>query len=178
VLLAFEPLVLTIPLVTAVHVRAVMAVGRGERPPVADSLRGGWNDLPAVSWAVLFAFAGAALGFLAFILPGIWLAISWEFTAQAVVVEGRRGTDALRRSFTLVRGRWWRVFGIIVILSLLAQVASGIVSVPLDAIARSVDSGAVYTASRIVGDTIAYSLTALAGTLLFFDLRARGPETR
>jgi hypothetical protein len=177
-LLAFEPLVLTIPLVTAVHVRAVMSIGRGERPPVWGSVRAGWDDLPAVSWAVLFAIAGSALGFLAFILPGIWLAVSWEFAAQAVVVEGCRGTAALRRSFELVRGRWWRVFGIIFLLSLLAQAASALVSLPLDALARSVDSGALFTLSRIVGDTIAYSLIALAGTLLFFDLRARGPEPR
>lgn len=176
-LLTFEPLVLTVPLVTAVHVRAVMSIGRGERPPIWGSVRAGWDDLPAVSWAVLFALAGSALGFLAFILPGIWLAVSWEFAAQSVVVEGCRGTAALRRSFELVRGRWWRVFGIIFLLSLMARAASAVLSLPLDALARAVDSGAVYTVAQIVGDTIAYSLIALAGTLLFFDLRARGLKT-
>jgi hypothetical protein len=176
-LLAVEPLVLTIPLVTAVNVRAVMAIGRGERPPVWGSVRAGWNDLPAVSWAVLFALAGTALGFLAFIVPGIWLAISWAFAAQSVVVEGRRGTAALRRSFELVRGRWWRVFGIVLLLTLIAAAARSLLAAPLEAVARSADSGAVYTVAQIVGDTIAYSVTALASTLLFFDLRARGPET-
>jgi hypothetical protein len=174
-LLALEPLVLTIPLVTAVHVRAVMSIGRGRRPPVLDSLRAGWNDLPQVSWAVLFAIAGVALGFVLFIVPGIWLAVSWVFAAQAVVVEGRRGTGALRRSFELVRGRWWRVFGIVVLLSLLGSAASGILSRPLNAAADSLNSGALALVSQIVADTIAMSFFALAGTLLFFDLRARGP---
>ena len=51
-------------------------------------------------------------GLVAFVIPGIWLAVVLYFASQAVVAEGRPPIEALRRSRELVRGQWWRVFGI------------------------------------------------------------------
>jgi hypothetical protein len=51
-----------------------------------------------------------SLGFIVFIIPGIYLAIRYSFAAFAVIGENKRGMDALNRSRDLVRGRWWEVF--------------------------------------------------------------------
>lgn len=49
-------------------------------------------------------------GSLAFVFPGIWLAVSMQFASMAYLGEGRRGMQALAASHALVAGRWWSVF--------------------------------------------------------------------
>ena len=48
-------------------------------------------------------------GALAFVFPGIWLAVSLQFASMAYLSEGRRGMQALAASHALVVGRWWAV---------------------------------------------------------------------
>ena len=64
------------------------------------------------------------IGAIAMLLPGIWLYIAWAFALPVLLVEGLRGPAALRRSYALVRGRWWRTFGVIALGFLLAIVIS------------------------------------------------------
>ncbi len=59
---------------------------------------------------VLYLLVTAA-GFALLLIPGIWLYARLYFGAQAAVVEGARGADALRVSSRYVDGNWWRVFG-------------------------------------------------------------------
>ena len=50
----------------------------------------------------------------------IYLGIRWGFYAQAVLIEETSATNALKRSRELVRGSWWRVFGIVLAIFLLS----------------------------------------------------------
>ena len=50
----------------------------------------------------------------------IYFAARWGFYAQAVLIEETSATNALRRSSELVKGTWWRVFGILLAIFLLA----------------------------------------------------------
>lgn len=50
----------------------------------------------------------------------IYFAVRWGFYAQAVLIEQTSATNALRRSSELVKGTWWRVFGILFAIFLLA----------------------------------------------------------
>ena len=122
---------------------------------------------------MLIAFLATVLGFVALIIPGIYIAVRLAFCAQAVVVEGHRSFAALDRSWNLVRDTWWRTFGILILLNVISSAASGILAQPINSAARGADSGQLWVLSQIVANTIAYSFTALAATLLFFDLRAR-----
>ena len=50
----------------------------------------------------------------------IYFGTRWAFYAQAVLIEETSATNALKRSRELVRGAWWRVFGIMLAIFLLA----------------------------------------------------------
>ena len=50
----------------------------------------------------------------------IYLGVRWGFYAQAVLIEETSATNALKRSRELVRGVWWRVFGIMLAIFLLS----------------------------------------------------------
>jgi hypothetical protein len=99
--------------------------------------------------------------------------VRFAFAAQAVVVEGRRGPDALARSAHVVLGRWWSTFGRLLALQVTGALLALVTGYVISAIGTAVGSPVVYVVGMVLGDAIALSFTALASTLLFFDRRAR-----
>jgi hypothetical protein len=162
-----------IPLITAMHVVAVQDLARGEQPSVRRSLGAALGVFAALVLVVGLYSAGTLIGLLLLIVPGIWFAVRFYFGPQAAIVDGRRGVDALRRSSELVGGRWWRTFGILVVISLIGGLLALLVGGVLGGLAGLVDSGALVIVGTVLAQSLAYSYSALAGTLLFFDLRAR-----
>jgi hypothetical protein len=157
------------PLVTALHVAVVQALARGEEPTVGAALRAATPRLPAAFAAVALYSVAVAFGLVALIVPGVWLAVRWYFGAQAAVVDGLGPGDALARSAQVVKTRWWRTFGCLLAFALV----TGIMGAIGGAIAREIDNGAIYTATYVILQAVFLSLTAIFGTLLFFDSRAR-----
>ncbi len=161
--------VIVIPLVTALQVAIVQILGRGEQPTVGDALRAASRRFPAAVAAVILYALGVAVGFVALIVPGIWLLVRWAFAAQAAVVDELDPVSALRRSAELVKDRWWRTFGMLVA----SGVIFALIGSLLTAILMTIDNGAIYVAGLIIVEAFVLSLTGIFGTLLFFDLRAR-----
>jgi hypothetical protein len=157
------------PLVTALHVVAVQALARGEEPAVGSALRAAAPRLLAAVAAVALYSLAVAAGLIVLIVPGIWLAVRWYFAAQAAVVDGLRPVAALRRSDEVVRTRWWRTFGVLLAFGLIV----GLLGAVVGAILHHIENGAVYTAGYVLLDAVLFSLSAIFGTLLFFDSRAR-----
>ena len=68
---------------------------------VAERTRGVlWGRL----YTDLFLFAYTGIGFLFFLVPGLWLSFHYAVVGPVVVIERRAGPAALRRSYELVRG--------------------------------------------------------------------------
>ena len=64
-----------------------------------------------------------------------------------------------------------------VLVLFVAGVGNAIVDVPLEALADALDDGVVIVTGIALDQTVVLSFTALATTLLFFDLRVRhAPE--
>lgn len=80
--------------------------------------------------------SGAVLGFLIAIvmlvaIPFVlFIVYRWYFSLTAVAVEDLGPVDSLRQSWYLVQGYWWRTFGILLLLSILAQFVINILSMP------------------------------------------------
>ena len=161
------------PLITAMHVAAVLAIAEGRRPSLRESFVRGGDVFVPVLGALLLSWLFTLLGFLALIIPGILIAIRLWVVAPAVVVEDRRGMDAIRRSWDLVKDNWWRIFGIVIVVGIIGGIAAAILYIPGTLIATETGSGPIALLGQIFGDAIAYSFQALTATLLFFDLRAR-----
>ena len=161
------------PLVTAAQIAAVMALGAGERPSAWWSIGRGlerWTDVLAV---ILLMAIVIAIGFVCLIVPGIYLAVALYFGAQVVVAENRSPIDALRRSRGLVRADWWRVFGIGIVFSVMIGVIGGLAGFGLQFAADAADRQALELLGSMIADVFTIAFTALAATLVFFDLRVR-----
>lgn len=161
------------PLMAAMCIHALLRVGHGERPRVGPALTSGLEAFAPVLLAVVLAGLGIAVGLLLLILPGVYVAVRWYLAPQVVVVDGARGTEALRRSAELVRGAWWRTFALVLLANLAALLPAFILLAPFEALADSQDRAVWSLVGTVATETVAAPFVALFSTLLYFDLRAR-----
>ena len=71
-----------------------------------------------------------ALGILVTAPLSIWLWVKFSLAPTAAVFEGRGVFAALSRSSRLVRGDWWRIFGISVLVYIIAMAAGSMIQMP------------------------------------------------
>ena len=124
--------------------------------------------------AVALAAVGIALGFVALIVPGVYLAVRWYFVPQVVVIEATaRHARRSRAPASWSQGYWWRTFGLVLLANVAIAIPGFILLAPFTAIAESTDR-AVWA---LVGSAITTSITApfvaLYSTLLYYDLLTR-----
>ncbi len=83
--------------------------------------------------ALVSILAGLAVvgGLILLIVPGIIFAIWFAFSAFTLILENKRGTEALKASKALVVGRWGAVFSRIILLALSVLGISILVSIIL-----------------------------------------------
>lgn len=149
--------------------------------------------------------AGGGLVFFVSILVAAYLWVRWVFAMPAIAWEDAGVFASFSRSSFLVRGYWWRTFGILILLNIITQFAISIISTPVSFIAFS-DFFRVYfdmiTTSMSKGEMeseilpelmnsfsgvkfvlyIAFAsilgllITPLITVVMYFDLRARKGE--
>lgn len=104
----------------------------------------------------------------------VFIIIVWIFFSHAVVVEQRGPVDALRRSWAIVMGSWWRVFGVvagIVLTSIGALVISELIFTLGAEIAQPIG-----TFLAVSFSTLFSPVPIIALTVLYLDMRVRKDE--
>jgi uncharacterized membrane protein len=77
------------------------------------------------------------IGFILFVIPGIFAAVRLQFFGFYVLDQGAGATEALQRSWETTRGVGWQVFGLdlaligIIILGAIALVVGLLVAIPI-----------------------------------------------
>jgi hypothetical protein len=120
--------------------------------------------LPLIAFGILFGI-GVAIGLALIVVPGLILITFWSVGAPAIVAERVGPLEAFGRSWRLVRGNAWSVFGTLVVV-LLIVIAIGIV---LGVIATPIGEGATVVAS-VISNAITAPVFALAAAVMFFNL--------
>lgn len=131
------------------------------------------------------------LGFIAAFVVVIWLMVRFTLAAPALMLERQPVITSLRRSAKLVRGSWWRTFGILALTYVLVIVLTLIITIPFGIIAMTVDSDGlteflnsnstdfgwpfliVTGIGEVIISTLAYPFTAGVMALLYVDQRIR-----
>jgi hypothetical protein len=167
-----EFLVIT-PIIAAICIYALHQIADGERPSAGQVFVAGFEAFTPLFAAVALAAAGIALGFVALIVPGIYVAVRWYFVPQSVVIEGARGTQALSRSGLLVTGFWWRTFGLVLLANVAIAIPGFILLAPFTAVAESTDRAVWALIGSAVTTSVTTPFVALFSTLLYYDLLAR-----
>ncbi|MEU4260280.1 glycerophosphoryl diester phosphodiesterase membrane domain-containing protein [Streptomyces sp. NPDC025273] len=136
---------------------------------------------------------------LALLFPGLigacvlvlWLMIRFTLAAPALMLERQSVLTSLRRSAKLVKGNWWRTFGILALTYLLVLVVTLIIAIPFGIIAVMADSNGlseflnssspdfgwpfliIMGIGEVIVSTLTYPFTAGVMALLYVDQRIR-----
>lgn len=114
------------------------------------------------------------LGSLLLIVPGIYLAVSFSMTPATVMIEDRVGWGALQRSRDLVRGYWWKTFGLLVMSMAIPLTIFLLVISALVPVANEGSLGAFIFIGVLFLSTVALPIfAAVVQVLLYYDLRSR-----
>ncbi len=200
-------------LATGASLKAVSDAYLGREPRWGESLEFALGKLGSLIWIQLLAILGVfvppvlllgVVGVLGAIAPplflllillvpaglayGFWIYVSWWVWVPALLIEDRRGRSALRRSFRLVRGRFWPVAGVFALAWVITAVVQSVIGVVFGLIpglvtggffATGMEGGASVTSlvSNIVTNSLAQTLVtpfaAAVVAIVYFDLRVR-----
>ena len=175
IVLGFVAFLLGIPSAAAGIFCAARAITGRKADIVTSYSRAFGVLLPAAVVTIIVTLALGASVILMFILIGFplffYLLVIWFFAMPAVVIEGRDGVAALKRSRELTLGSWWRLFAIGIVFTLLVVAAAIPVGIVL---------GIASLASSLVIDVGSAVLAALVtpvfyvgSVLVYVDLRVR-----
>lgn len=166
-------------LTTAACVKSVSDTYLEQPTGLEVSLRYALRRLPALIGMEILWFLGLVAGFIALIVPGIWIYVLWSVAAPALLIEGLGPARAIGRSRQLVSGRWWPTAGVLLVATIMASVVSGALEALLSGIA-SVPSNpsvllavTVLTLSTTVATIIVLPFQASVITVMYYDLRVR-----
>jgi hypothetical protein len=159
----------------AVHL-IVAAEITGQPIGAGEASTGALRRLPSLLAAGLVALLAIILGLLALIIPGLWLIGSFTMVSAVVALEEAGPMAALRRSMSLVRGRWWPTVGFLVLVGLLGSVAAQLVqlvALPIISAAGVGLAAGLGFVILMVAQGLVVAAIAVMVTLWYFDLRAR-----
>jgi MFS family permease len=150
--------------------------------------------LPAVP-GVLLAVAGASVPGIILAMAGgiggvvlvVFLATRWAFTAPTLLLEEQGVFAAMKRSFRLVKGDFWRVLGITLLAQLLVGIGGALIQMPFSLVSLAFqDSDRMYQdfwpnlgqlfvqgIGQVAAGAVFYPFAAAVTTLLYIDVRMR-----
>ncbi|MCG8967235.1 glycerophosphoryl diester phosphodiesterase membrane domain-containing protein [Streptomyces sp. CL12-4] len=131
-----------------------------------------------------------ALGFLAGALVAVWLMVRFSLASPALMLEKQGIKKAMGRSTKLVNGSWWRVFGIQLLATVIANIVASIIVIPFtflaatlsgDGVSGFLEGGGdlgwtflvVSGVGSVIGSMITFPITAGVTVLLYIDQRIR-----
>lgn len=133
------------------------------------------GDSPGVAVGLLCLFA---IAMLAVVVVALVLQTRWIVSTPSLVVEHLGATGALGRSWSLTKGKFWRSFGVTLVLGLIGLVVLSVPAYVIQAVAmfateRTTLWSAVGTSFGTVLSSLFVPLSAATYVVLYYDLRVR-----
>ncbi|CAM5520454.1 membrane protein [Streptomyces pilosus] len=131
------------------------------------------------------------LGLLCAGVLAVWLMVRFSLASPTLMLEKQGIVKAMTRSAKLVRGSWWRVFGIQLLATIIANVVASIIVIPFTFLASALSgdgvTGFLNSAGgdigwtflivsgigSVIGAMITFPITAGVTVLLYIDQRIR-----
>ncbi|WP_308290530.1 glycerophosphoryl diester phosphodiesterase membrane domain-containing protein [Streptomyces marispadix] len=130
------------------------------------------------------------VGLIAGLVAAVWIWVRFSLAAPALMLEKQGVITAMRRSAKLVRGSWWRIFGVQLLATILVVIVASIIQMPATLIGMVASGqglsafaeGAPVTSwsyliavgiGAVIASTITFPIRAGVTALLYLDQRIR-----
>jgi hypothetical protein len=121
--------------------------------------------LPVAVASILGGIA-ITIGFAVFIIPGLILITIWAVIVPVIVIERTGALGSFGRSWNLVRGHAWHVFGTLVIVFVIMFVVNIILSFLLSALTLETRNGV----ATVLSGTLVAPFLAIVVTQVYYRL--------
>jgi hypothetical protein len=152
----------------------VDAMGRHAVPgALAERLRGRIGPLLVTS---ILVGVGVSIGLFLIVVPGVLLYLAWAAAAPAAVMERSGPGAALQRSTRLTRGHRGRIFGMTLLIMVIAVAIEAVVSAVVLSATPNLSPVTALIVSDAIGAVVAAVTTSWTGAviaLLHIDIRVR-----
>jgi hypothetical protein len=103
------------------YVKCLMQIRKGQVIEYQDFFWGflNFNRFLHVVLMNVLLVVGYFVGFLLLIIPGIWVVVTTAFSTQYFILKKEDAVESIQKSIEMVKGRWWNVFGFILVLVLI-----------------------------------------------------------
>ncbi len=96
----------------------VSIVNSGGKKSASQAASEALSRLPsAIGGSILLSLILVA-GFVALIIPGIYLMVRLIFFYQSIIIDKNGAIPSLKQSWNLIKGKWWDTFGFLILLTL------------------------------------------------------------
>ena len=167
---------LVTPFVTGAVAKVVAASYLGRELGPGDALKQGARRFPALIGAFILVHLLELVGFVLCILPGIALMAMFTLVAPAIAIEDIGPVAGMKRSWNLVRRRFWPVLGISLLAGFIANTLGQILGTAPALIALVLGGSFAWLGvalSGVLSQLVSLPIVTVAATLLYFDARIR-----
>jgi hypothetical protein len=156
-------------LVQAALVKSVQDIRDGRADlSVGETVAAGNAVLLPVAGAAILAGIAIGIGLILIIVPGLYLITIWAVIIPVIVIERSGAISAFGRSYQLVRGHGWHVFGTLVLAWIIQFAVSLVLGVLLSALPLFLRNAV----STVVTGALVAPFIALIVTLVYYRLLA------
>ena len=129
----------------------------------------------AVAKITALAVLVGVVGFIGAFLATVWISVRLSLAVPAIVLEGAGPVAALKRSWQLVQGSWWRIFGITLLAGIVVAFIAAILQIPfaiVEALAGgSSGLGSIFnhgatTAATVAGPSLLAIIIGAIGSII------------
>jgi hypothetical protein len=171
---------LVMPLAQGMVAFAVSAQVAGRKVSLLEVLRAVLPWFGVLVGTVVVASLATVAGLIAFVVPGIVMAIWFQFVGQVVILERVAFVAALQRCRDLVRGSWWRTLRYILVIEIVGAIASVLVAAVFGGVAIPSDASdrarlVLPLAADIPASILVLPFSTIALTLVYLRLRRLRP---
>jgi hypothetical protein len=160
-------------------VKSISAVARGDTTlSFGEAIAVGLRRTPSTLLGVLISVLAVFAGFIALIIPGIYLVGKLQLWLVAMFMEDTGALESLKISWRLTRKRWWRSAAIVTVAVALTYVvpfAFGLVSGLIGALAHlSVTNKLIVNQGfTLVSNLIVLPLAVCISVAMYHDFKLR-----
>lgn len=169
--------VLSFWIVAGATVKAVADAYRGRDVMPGSSVVAALRRMHSLIWIAILFTLGVTVASFFLLLPGIYLFVAWSLAVPVLMVDGIKGTKAIRRSMRLIRSHWWKIFAVYlvgVIVLIVVQIGTTAIA---ELLAGSTESAEAFEViSHAVQAVLAVFSTPFQAALIavvYFDMRVR-----
>ena len=167
---------ITAPLIAGAVSRVCAASYLGQQVSPGDALRATVRRLPALLGASLLVGLVTGAGFVFCIIPGIAFTVLYTVVTPAMMIEEIGPIEGMRRSWRLMKPRFWGVLGIIILAWLITAFLGNLIGGAPTAIGTLLGGSFAWlwiAVGGVLASLVTAPITAIVDTLLYFDGRIR-----